>query len=802
VVVIGESRQRQFFNVKQKYFILAVARPLTLLRSPPARRRPEDLLAAIAEHANIHWLRRISLTRNSRQYQYASSAEDGPMQASREGIWWLPTAQTRDYLLVTNKSARAAQSVLSLYDAAGSSWSEPIRLPAYGTLRLSVRDLLQQSSMKGTFGGIKIDSAQDGGAIDSVHILYDEAAGFSAIMKMFSSSSVPLEHRDYDRSGIWKTRAPMLALSSPDPALALPSGTVLEPALLLRNTVKHPERVTLAFHWRNGGQQGRYLLPARVLAGFATERIDVKALQDSGAIPKDAHWAQVTLTTNGLPDEVMAVAASYDSTLRYGAQTPFSDTLADHMEGGQWQADATHTSIIAAGNGSQQPVTAGLTLLYDHGQHTYQLEHVIDADDQVFIDIGELIRDQVPDKNGNILPAIVASGAYSLKVISSPLHVALYEGKVITDKTYGHATYGCMICCGYGHGVFISDPTSAFPGGSSSVGVSGNDFCAGTPTATDGYYQTWSSTNTGVFTMSQSLLRGVSIGTAGMRAHDTSLPDGTGQAATHHAGGVSSCPVLADTASGTGNVYAVAINSADITTDAISVTLSGPQATGQLTLKLTGSSIQQTVFQGNASTGTSTYSFNLPSVPAAEYTAVTANWAPSGITTTNSYAYHIRVLGSTTLTQYNTPAENTCTGGLQANTVFNNQCVITNAQLISGFIFRVTNPAGGTGSGNSNNFGSVYQEAYCSGRSSTSLRSFQTIKGTLGPLSGTSVAACPTGPDYVAGARIYIVGGGVKTVTDRCPACCGSAPHFDNYSTSPQCSGVGSLPSAVTVRIY
>lgn len=76
-----------------------------------------------------------------------------------------------------------------------------------------------------------------------------------------------------------------------------------------------------------------------------------------------------------------SVAASYDSTLRYGAQTPFSDTLADHMEGGQWQADATHTSIIAAGNGSRQPVTAGLTLLYDHGQHTYQLERAIDADD-------------------------------------------------------------------------------------------------------------------------------------------------------------------------------------------------------------------------------------------------------------------------------------------------------------------------------------------------------------------------------------------------------------------------------------
>ena len=58
-----------------------------------------------------------------------------------------------------------------------------------------------------------------------------------------------------------------------------------------------------------------------------TRRIDVAALQAGGTLPKDANWASVTLTTNGLPDELMAVAASYDKTLQYGAQTPFSDGI-------------------------------------------------------------------------------------------------------------------------------------------------------------------------------------------------------------------------------------------------------------------------------------------------------------------------------------------------------------------------------------------------------------------------------------------------------------------------------------------
>lgn len=66
-------------------------------------------------------------------------------------------------------------------------------------------------------------------------------------------------------------------------------------------------------------------------------------------MPKDANWASVTLATNSLPDEVVAVAASYDQTLKYGAQTPFSDQLAVQWVGSGWQYDPMHDSIITGG---------------------------------------------------------------------------------------------------------------------------------------------------------------------------------------------------------------------------------------------------------------------------------------------------------------------------------------------------------------------------------------------------------------------------------------------------------------------
>ena len=77
---------------------------------------------------------------------------------------------------------------------------------------------------------------------------------------------------------------------------------------------------------------------------------EVAALQDGKTLPANTNWASVTITTNSKPDELVAVAASYDATLRYGAQTPFSDQLTFKWEGGMWEYDPYHNSIITAGN--------------------------------------------------------------------------------------------------------------------------------------------------------------------------------------------------------------------------------------------------------------------------------------------------------------------------------------------------------------------------------------------------------------------------------------------------------------------
>jgi len=175
------------------------------------------------------------------------------------------------------------------------------------------------------------------------------------------------------------------------------------------------------------------------------------------------------------------VAASYDNTGRYGAQTPFSDQLADHWEGGLWQVDSTHNSIIAVTNGGTKATDALLTFLYNGGKDKYELQKTIAPGDQLWLNLGDLIHNGVPDRNGKVLPSSLTSGTYNLQDMKPAKSLAgsLFEGKIIVDKTWGHLTYGCMICCGYGPAGLDPDPLGLPLPGSGFAGAMVFDNCSG-----------------------------------------------------------------------------------------------------------------------------------------------------------------------------------------------------------------------------------------------------------------------------------------------------------------------------------
>ena len=436
---------------------------------------------------------------------------------SREGTWWLPNATAKDYLVLTSKSQQPLRTTLRLFEAAGKSSAQQIVLQPKTTLRNSVRTLIQRAGLTGAYGGFKIDVQSKVGSLDTAYLLFDEIVGFSALMKTFDRNPEgKIEQRlGFPEVKTWTTRAPMLALANPDPSLGFPAGTTLQPEVFVRNATAAPTAVAVRFNWRADTKSGSSIGPTLQLAPYETRLVDVAALQKSGVVPAEARWASVELTSSNRPNDIMATAASYDSTLRYGIQTPFNDQLTFHWEGGEWRVDSTHNSIIAAGNGGSAPAKTLFTIYYDSGKKRYDLEQELKPHEQIWVDVGKLIHDQLPDKNGLLLPPDLMMGSYELQDLTDRGIGNLYEGKVIVDKTFGHVAYGCATCCGWNASPWMYyDPIGVGVDYGSTQDVWDRDNCTSQDTSVLDYIlgTSWNTGNHAIATASRAVITGVAVG--------------------------------------------------------------------------------------------------------------------------------------------------------------------------------------------------------------------------------------------------------------------------------------------------
>jgi hypothetical protein len=270
--------------------------------------------------------------------------------------------------------------------------------------------------------------------------------------------------------------------------------------------------------------------------------LDLSTLKKQG-LPPDANWANVAITYLGRPGDLVPLAASYDDTTRYGLQSPFSDNLSFLWRGGMWHYDTQRDSLITTGNAGTKDARVSIKLFYG-GDGLYEVpERSLRPGEQIGLNVGDLIRNQVPDKKGRVIPPETMAGSYQIEDLNDSNIGYLYEGKLVTDKTFGHATYGCAPCCGYDDAFLLPDPLGVPVGGGGGFAVWATNSCTGQDQQKAGAYS-WTSTHTSIATIGQSgYMTGVSPGSTSMFS-DISLKSP----------GVNRCTTLIFVPTGTGNV--------------------------------------------------------------------------------------------------------------------------------------------------------------------------------------------------------------------------------------------------------
>ncbi|MGC2539605.1 MAG: hypothetical protein WA372_00295 [Candidatus Sulfotelmatobacter sp.] len=211
------------------------------------------------------------------------------------------------------------------------------------------------------------------------------------------------------------------------------------------------------------------------------------------------------------------------------------------------EAFSWRSFVRPLGNGGNKQARAELTILYNHGSEQYRMEQTLEPDEQMLVDLGKQIRNQIPDKQGHVLPVDLTSGTYRIRDLADAAAGGVYEGKVTVDKTYGHAAYGCAVCCGPAAPFMEFNPLPVPVDSFSDQEVEADETCGGAPEDITGDFPTWSTANTAIATAKLNQINGVASGSTTHSATSELMTWGGRQ-------GGAGCPEAQKTSSGPVNV--------------------------------------------------------------------------------------------------------------------------------------------------------------------------------------------------------------------------------------------------------
>jgi hypothetical protein len=262
---------------------------------------------------------------------------------SYQSIWWRPTRDDTETLVLANLGARDIQGNIRLLDAKGRSATHPFSIGPRQTQQVSLTELLNKDGLEGEFGGLAIEPQNSPGYLQVLQFNLNEVTGLGALLKVFPKSVLAEKQ--------FTIRASMVALAHPDPALALPTETRLQPRIFLYNSTEHAIVAHLLVDWHSATEWGRKPVPDLTIAPGATQILSLAESDEQQlGIPTTASWGSVEISYVSDGGDLVALQASPSTDAKYLVQTPFTDAMSFQFKGGAWMADADHTALITAGN--------------------------------------------------------------------------------------------------------------------------------------------------------------------------------------------------------------------------------------------------------------------------------------------------------------------------------------------------------------------------------------------------------------------------------------------------------------------
>lgn len=374
-----------------------------------------------------------------------------------DGLWWKREPNVTGFVALANTTGRSLNASLETSDNQGLPLAQhSVRISAHGTKSVALKEL---ESAAATEGGIRISYAGNpddlliNGGIQDTNSGYSAGLPFTTVPALSTASQA--------------TVAELGLMSGPaDPMMQFPADVVFTPYAVVRNASSSVLTMTPTLWWMEGGKVQSAQLSTIQLGALQGRTLDVPALMAAAGLKNFSGSVNLVFDVQGNTGGLLMAGGSVDrnNTYVFGV-SPHGVSESASKSLSYWSTANGDDTMVTLWNPADETQDLMFRLTFSGGHYSYPI-HLDPRATRTF-NISEIIQNQIPDGEGNIIPASIHEGSATLagsQADNQPVLVAMAAGTYNVKK----ATCGeyCYTCSGWASTELDPNPFSVTVGGS------------------------------------------------------------------------------------------------------------------------------------------------------------------------------------------------------------------------------------------------------------------------------------------------------------------------------------------------
>lgn len=465
----------------------------------------------------------------------------GPRTSVVEGMWWKQESHVTGFVSITNSNDQPVSAELNVSDNQGLGIaSHAITISPHATTQISLDELTGTSALSGglrlTYTGGTSPVLVNGG-------LEDQSVGYSAV--------IPFTLPPQASAGSNGTVAELGLMTGPvDPMLRFPAGTVFTPYTVLRNISTVPLTTTPTLWWMAGGVARSAQLSPVTLAPYQSRTLDVPAGLAAAGLKSLAGSVNLVFAVQGVPGGLLVAGGAVDQSENYVfAVLPKWVTPSASKSLSYWSVANGDDTMVTLWNPADEAQDFIFRLDFQGGQYRFPIH--LDARATQMFNVSDIVSSQVPDDQGNVIPAGVQEGSAVLMGTQDEVqHILVASDSSVYNVKKATCLYSCETCNGVQSASVQPSPWTVAVFGTTQMSLTETYNTGGNYNATG--QSSWSTSDGSIASVDNSgIVTGTSGGSASITAVDNySEPGYTGNQCGYN---MPSCPLFSLNPNGSAN---------------------------------------------------------------------------------------------------------------------------------------------------------------------------------------------------------------------------------------------------------